>query len=132
MALELVTVEEAKEWLHLSGSSYDAWLAFAIPAVTAAVAQWLKDEWRLYVPELDENGDVVIDSSGDPVPSQDSGGYVIQPNVKIAIVLELASMDQFRAGEGVDNAVPETAGHGYILNKASTNMLAALRKTTIA
>lgn len=129
--LELVTHDEAVAHLRLGESADDAWLSIFIPAISAAVAGWLKDEWRLYLPETDSGG-IVVDSSGDPVPLQDSSGFVVNPVVKAAVLLELGSTYRFREGEGKDNVVPDAAGYGYVLNKASTGMLAPLRKPTIA
>lgn len=132
MALELVTTDEAKAHLRLSGTADDSWLAIFIPAVSGAVALWLKDDWRLYVPEEDSGG-IVVDSSGDPVPFQDSNGYIVRPVVKAAVLLELASIFRFREGEGTENVLfPNAAGYGYVLNKASTSLLAGLRKSTVA
>lgn len=129
--LELVTRAEAAAQLRITldsnGGDDGPWLDIFIPAISQAVAQWLKDEWRLYVPELDSNGDVLKDSNGDPIPT-----VVVQPIVKGAVLVELASAFRFREGEGTENVVPADAGYGYMLNKTSTAMLAALRKTTIA
>ena len=131
MVANLVTHSEARYQLRLDEPSGgqdapdDPWLDIWIPAVSAAVAQWLKDEWRLYVPEEDSSG-VLTDSNGDPIPST-----VVQPNVKAACLVELASQFRFREGEG-DNRVDQAEGHGYMLNKTSTALLQALRKTTVA
>lgn len=129
--LELVTPEEAAAQLRIeldsNGGADGAWLAIFIPAISQSVAQWLKDEWRLYVPEIDSSGDVVTDSNGDPIPTG-----VVQPIVKGAVLVELASAFRFREGEGTDNVVTPDAGYGYMLNKTSTAMLQALRKSTVA
>lgn len=139
--LELVTREDAIAQLHLeedgsSGSSEDVWLSFAIPAISQAVALWLKDDWRLYVPENDAEGNVVIDSSGDPVPEIDSSGNMtVQPIVRMAVLLELASQNRFREGEG-DNGMPQgdrlDSQWGYILSKGATALLSGLRKPTLS
>lgn len=129
--LELVTHDEAVAHLRLDETADDAWLSIFIPAVSEAVANWLKDEWRLYVPEMDSGG-IVVDSSGDPVPMVDSNGYTVRPVVKAAVLIELGSVYRYREGEGKDNVVPDAAGYGYTLNKASTAMLAGLRKSTVA
>lgn len=130
--IELVTIEEARAQLRIddvdsNGGPDDLWLAIWMPAISEAVANWLKDSWRLYVPEVDSGG-VVVDSSGDPVPAIP---LVVRPVVKGAVLLELSSMYRFREGEG-DNVVPSDAGYGYSLNKASTSLLASLRKSTVA
>lgn len=128
--LELVTRAEAAAQLRITldsnGGDDGPWLDIFIPTISQAVAQWLKDDWRLYVPEFDSNGDVLKDSNGDPIPTA-----VVQPIVKGAVLVELASAFRFREGEGTENVVPADAGYGYMLNKTSTAMLAALRKTTI-
>lgn len=131
--LELVTVADAREQLRLDDSADDAWLAISIPAISEAVALWLKDSWRLYVLELDADGKPIIDSNGTPVPVVDSNGLnITKPIVRLAVLVELASHSRFREGEGTENVVTPDAGYGYVLNKASTNLLVALRKPTVA
>lgn len=129
--LELVTIEEARAQIRLDDSADDVWLEVFIPAISAAVASWLKDDWRLYLPMVDMDGDVITDSSGDPIPDEDSNGLIVHPSVRSAVLIELASQYRFREGEG-DNAVPADAGHGYVLSKTATALLAALRKSTVA
>lgn len=130
MTISLVTLAEARAHLYIdvdgtAGSPHDTWLNIFIPAVSDAVINWLKDEWRIYEPEVDSSGDVVVDSSGDPIPTS-----VIRKSVKAACLIELASQFRFREGEG-DNRVESHEGHGYVLNKTSTALLAPLRKTTV-
>lgn len=129
---ELVTVAEAK--LHLRADTADeAWLQIFIPAISQSVLNWLKDTWRAYMPELDADGNPIIDSAGDQIPIVDSDGDMTPRwEVKAAVLIELASVFRFREGEGTDNVVPSDAGHGYVLNKASTALLAPLRKSTLA
>jgi hypothetical protein len=127
---EFVTIQEAYAHLRLgdydsSGGPDDDWLAIFIPAISQAVALWLKDDWRPYVPEV-ASGGVVVDSSGDPIPTD-----VVRPVVKAAVLLELASVYRYREGEG-DNRVDQAEGWGYVLNKTSTALLAPLRRPTVA
>lgn len=134
--LELVTLDQARQHLRLDsdsdGGSDDAWLATFIPAVSEAVALWLKDDFRLYEWFLDSNGDTVLDSNSDPIPATDgSGNPIVRKVVEAAVLVELSSQYRFREGEGADNVVPPEAGHGYMLNKASTSLLSGLRKTTV-
>ena len=133
---DLVTIDEAREHLRLdydgAGGADDGWLAVFIPAISQAVALWLKDEWRLYVPERDSGGEIVTDENGNPVPAEDNEGYrIVQPVVRAAVLIELDSAYQFRSGEGRDNVVTPDAGYGYVLNKASTALLAPLRRPTV-
>ncbi len=135
--LELVTIDDARQQLRLdeidsNGGADDAWLALAIPGVSEAVRSWLKDDWRLYLPERDTAGAVITDTDGDPIPAEDSNGNPItHPTVRLAVLLELASQFRYREGEG-DNVVPADAGHGYTLSKGATAILAGLRKPTVA
>lgn len=124
--LELITVDEAAQQLRLDDDAYDDWLAIWIPAVSEAVRSWLKDDWRLYLPERDSNDDIVVDSSDDPVPSE-----VVNPAVKAAVLLELASQMRYREGEG-DNRMQSHEGHGFTLSRGATAMLSGLRKPTVA
>jgi hypothetical protein len=136
--LDLVSVAEARAHLRLDdvnsgGGPDDAWLAIFIPAISEAVATWLKDEWRLYVPSVDSAGDIIVDSAGDPIPALDtSGNPTARPVVRAATLVELGSQFRFREGEGTDNVVPSDAGHGYVLSKGATALLAGLRKSTVA
>lgn len=136
--LELVTVDEARAHLRIDdydsgGGPDDLWLAIWIPAVSEAVALWLKDSWRLFVEEVDSEGNIVRDSNGDPVPAEDSDGPIIRMSVKAAALLELASQYRFREGEGKDNAVPAHEGYGHTLtSKAAVAILTALRRPTVA
>lgn len=127
---DLVTKQQAFDHLRFDtdiATGPDArWLDTWIPVVSGAVLDWLKDEWRAYVPLVESNGPV-IDSNGDPVPSD-----VVLPQVMGAVLLELESMNRFRDGGGKDNVVPSDAGWGYMLNKASTAILAGRRKPTVA
>lgn len=129
---ELVTVAEAK--LHLRADTADElWLAIFIPAISQSVLNWLKDTWRAYMPELDSDGEPIIDSAGDQIPIVDSDGDMTPRwEVKAAVLIELANVFRFREGEGTDNVVTPDAGYGYVLNKASTALLAPLRKSTVA
>lgn len=133
--LELVTKQEAYEHLRLDydsdGSADDGWLDIFVPAVSEAVSTWIKVPERLYDPEVDEDGNVVVDSAGEPVPALDSSGLpTVRRVIKAAVLLELASQYRFREGEG-DNVVPAEAGHGYVLSKGATALLVALRKSTV-
>ncbi len=132
--LELVTIDEVAAQLRVDNA--DPWLPIWIPIVSQAVASWLKDSWRLYMPELDADGKVVVDSSGFPIPAEDSSGLILNPAVRGAVLVELASQYRFREGASdraaSDNSVPADAGYGYVLSKGATALLAPIRKTTVA
>ena len=130
--IELVTIEEARAHLRIDdvdsdGSPDDLWLAIWMPAISEAVANWLKDEWRLYVAEVDSGG-VVVDASGDPVPALP---LAARPVVKAATLIELERQYRFRGGES-EADVGSHEGHGYTLGKGATALLSSLRKSTVA
>jgi hypothetical protein len=134
--LELVTKAEARAQLRLddvgsAGGPDDVWLDVFIPSVSEAVRSWLKVDERLYLPQRDSAGDIMRDSAGDPIPQEDSNGPIVNPSVRAAVLIELASQFRFREGEG-ENVVPADAGHGYVLSKGATALLAGLRKSTVA
>jgi len=130
--INLVTTDEAR--IHLRADTADyPWLTIFIPAISEAVFSWLKEEWRAYVLERTADGSVIFDSNGDGIPVIDSNGdMIVSPLVKAAVLVELAGTFQFRAGEGTDTVVPADAGHGYILGKGATALLAGVRKSTLA
>jgi hypothetical protein len=133
--MELVTKAEAYAHLRLDfdseGSPDDSWLDIWIPAVSDAVALWLKDSWRLYLPELDSEGEPVLDSNGDPIPREDSNGDpILRPAVRGAVLIELERQYRSRGGED-DTDVEPSAGHGYVLGRGATSLLNGLRKTTV-
>ena len=126
----LVTIEQARVQLRAEAAD-DAWISLWIPIVSASVASWLKDSWRLYEPEIDSAGEVVLDSNGDPVAALDSSlEPVVRAEVQGAVLVELASQYRYREGEG-DNVVPDAAGHGYMLSKGATALLVPLRRSTV-
>lgn len=131
----LVGIEDARRHLRIDDfdgtSPEDPWLEMMIPAVSQAVLLWLKDETRAYVLAVDSSGDVILDSSGDPVVEEDSHGPVVKPVVKAAVLVELASQYRFREGEGVAR-VPADWGHGYTLSVGATSLLTPLRRSTVA
>jgi len=135
--IDLVTVAEARAHLRIDdfdsgGGPDDLWLSIFIPAISEAVALWLKDDWRLYEWELDDDGNTVLDSSGDAVPAIDSNGQTTTRfAVKAAILVELERQYRFRGGES-EADVQSHEGHGYTLGKGATALLSPLRKSTVA
>ena len=137
--LELITKEEARDQIRLDSEQSslgvtgpdDAWLSIWIPAVSEAIRSWVKDDWRLYLPSRDSNGDVITDSDGDPVPEESSDGFIVHPTVRGAALLEIASQYRYREGEG-DARMEAHEGHGYTLSRGATLLLSGLRKTTVA
>lgn len=122
--MNLVTIEQARAHLRIDGDFDDDWLSAAIPAVSQAVLLWLKDESRAFQPEIDSNGDEAVDSNGDP-------SLMVRPIVRMATLVELATLYRYREGEG-NTGVPQHWGHGYTLSVGATALLTPLRKSTVA
>jgi hypothetical protein len=129
--IELVTTAQARSHLRLdsdsNGGADDDWLAIFIPAISEAVASWLKEEWRLYEWLEDSNGDYLEDSAGDFLPDTANVRWA----VKAAVLVELERQYRYRGGES-EADVPSEQGHGYTLGKGATALLSPLRKTTVA
>lgn len=125
----LVTLQEAKEHLLVDTSAGDSWLTMVIEGVSDAVLRWLKEDWRAYVLLEDSNG-IVLDSSGDPYPLEDSNGPIVKPVVKMATLVELAVQYRYRDGKDAP-AVPSHWGYGYTLSAGPTSLLTPLRKSTL-
>lgn len=121
--MNLVTIDEARAHLRIDGDIDDVWLESAIPAISQAVLLWLKDESRAYQPDVDSNGDVVVDSNDEPV-------LMVRPIVRMATLVELATLYRYREGEG-NTGVPQHWGHGYTLSVGATALLTPLRKSTV-
>jgi len=83
MALAFITLEEAKQYSRIQHTALDATIIDLIEAASMAVKGYLKSTspWAM---ELDDDGNEVEDSSGDTVPLQDSNGYIVRPQVKMA------------------------------------------------
>lgn len=123
--MNLVTLVQAQAHLRTDSDADDAWINDAIEDVSGAVASWLKDSWRLYLPSGFE------DSQGVPIPAEDSNGLIINPVVRRAVLIELAQQYRFRDGSGAA-AVPSHWGHGYVLGAGATSILSGLRRSTVA
>lgn len=128
---DLVTIDQARNHLRTDSAADDDWLEMMIPAISGAVLSWLKQDWRAYVPETDAEGDVIVDSNGDPIPFEDSNGMTVKPQVMAAVLVELGQQYRFRDGSDAA-AVPSHWGHGYVLGAGATSLLSSLRKPTVA
>lgn len=127
----LVTLQAARAHLLMDTTDMDAWITLTVEAVSDSVVAWLKEPWRAYELEVDSSGNVLLDSSGDPVVLLDSNGDpVVKPRVKHAVLVETAL--QFRFREGAESAyqVPANWGHGHALGYGATALLASVRKAT--
>lgn len=128
---DLVGMQDARDHLRIDNDADNSWLMMWIPAISQAVMTWLKDEWRAYVPATDDEGNVLFDSSDEPILEEDGDGEPIpKPVVSAAVLVEISQQYRFRDGSGA-SAVPSHAGHGYVLGAGATSLLSALRKTTL-
>lgn len=128
---DLVGMQDARDHLRIDNDADNSWLMMWIPAISAAVLSWLKDEWRQYVLATDADGNVLLDSNEIPIPLEDGDGEpLINPLVSAACLVELSQQYRFRDGSGAAS-VPSHAGHGYVLGTGATSLLNGLRKTTV-
>lgn len=126
-----VTLEEVKSQLMMDNDAADGWINMMILAISGAVMSWLKEEWRAYEVLRDAAGKIMVDSNGDPIVLTDSNGdALVNPIVKAATLVEIASQFRFRDGDGAP-AVPSHAGHGYVLSAGPTSLLSGLRRSTV-
>lgn len=119
--MNLVSLDEAKDHLYIDDDAHDQWLSLMIPAVSDAVAMWVKDADRLFVPESDSNGD--------PIPSAD-----VRPAVKAAVLIELGFQFRHREGDASHSQTGDlySGRYGYPLSYGATMLLTPLRKSTVA
>lgn len=121
--MNLVTLAEAKAHLYIDDDAHDAWLTVFIAAASQAIELWVRDADRLYIKEMDSNGDMVPSTNPHPI-------------VKASVLLELSSHFRFREGESTDNSTPTgdlySGRYGYVLNKTSTALLMPLRKPVVS
>jgi hypothetical protein len=122
--IEYVTLTEASDHLRRDTTDDDNDLSLKIKGASAAVRNYLKQEWRAYVLALDSNGDVVVDSNGNPVPEEDSNGPILRPEVKVATLQMIGEMYKYREGEQTGRI---NEGYGY-LPIAVVALLYPLRK----
>ena len=107
--MSLITVQEAKEHLHIDDNAHDVWLSIAIPAIESAMVLWVGEEVRLY--------------QDDPMTTPHEAA-------RLALLVELAY--QFRYREGASEMdMTEWFTIGYVLNMSSTALLTPLRKPRV-
>ena len=108
--MSLITIQEAKEQLHIDDNAHDTWLSIVIPAIENAIVLWVGEETRLY---------------------QDDAMMDPQETARLALLVELAY--QFRYREGASEMdMTDWFTTGYVLNMSSTALLTPLRKPRIA
>lgn len=128
----IVEIHDARVHVRADDMDSDEWFAFWIPLVSEIIASWLGDTWRLYELQRDDNGDIVTDENGAPVPMRDAFGEpIINRLVKGAALVELA--DIYTNREGESRKFMEQAGAwGYTLCAGATAILSGIRKSRIA
>ena len=130
MIPNLIEYEDARNHLRIDGDDDDAWLEIFIPVVSEALAACLKDPYRLYEWQTDDDGNYLRDDSGNPLVLRDIDGKpIIRRLVRGAALVELASQYAHREGDG---KTQHEAGHwDYALCVGATNLLTGIRKTTV-
>lgn len=132
----LVEIADARLHVRADDADSDEWFAFWIPLVSEIIASWLGDNWRLYELARDDNGGLVKNENGEPVPMRDAFGEpIINRLVRGAALVELA--DIYTNREGESRKFMEQAGNaggawGYTLCAGATAILSGIRKSRIA
>lgn len=131
----LVTLEQASEHLRRDTNDDDNDLTLKIHAASAAIQNYLKDPLLAFQYLKDENGVLILDSSGLPELEIDSSGnYIPRPEVQIATLIVIGVMYADRDGkEYVD---PRSGGGlerlgNMSLPKAVHWLLDPIRKPTL-
>lgn len=118
----LVTLEQASDHLRRDTTDDNADLTLKIMAASNAVINYLKSA-SPYELERDSSGDIIYDSSGKPVPVEDSSGNpVVLPEVELATLYLIGVYYKDRDGETM-----KEWQHGY-LPFPVTSILYPLRK----
>ena len=130
----LVEIHDARVHVRADDTDSDEWFEFWIPLVSELIASWLGDTWRLYELLRDENGVVVTDEKGTPIPMRDVFGEpIINRLVRGAALVELA--DIYANREGESRRFMENGGNGawgYTLCAGATAILQGIRKSRLA
>jgi len=101
MARDLVTLAQASEHLRRDTEDDNADLQLKITAASRRVLQYLGDQAEF----LDSNGDVPVDSNGDPVD--------VPEHVQAATLLLIGDLYEQREG-GQTASVDSKFGYGYL------------------
>ena len=110
----LVTVQEASDHLRRDTDYDEGDLTLKIHAASSAVMNYLKRNVLAYEPMRTSIGEVVRDSSGWPVPMEDSSGEpLVRSEVKAAVLLMLGELYKNREGEQAGE-IPTQWGYGYL------------------
>lgn len=97
----LVTLEEAKNHLFIDFDTFDADITLKIKSASGMVLNYLKGRKNLYVIELDEDGDPILDSQGYQIYELDSqGDRLVRDEVKHAVLIMLGIL--YRDRDGVE------------------------------
>jgi hypothetical protein len=124
--MNLVTLEEAKAHLQMDHDEDDLLISAQIAAASVAVLNYLKG-WPIGKPIRNEQGAVILDSSGDPEYIYDSNGdLVVREEIKAATLFMVGHLYRLR-----DNNEENAFDRGY-LPMPVTALLYPLRDPALA
>lgn len=110
----LVTLQQASDHLRRDTTDDDTDLTLKVKAASNAVLTYLRNTSYAYIPSVDSSGAIVRDSSGYPVPAQDSSGaYLVQTDVQHATLLLIGEFYKNREAEQ-EGAIDSQWGYGYL------------------
>ena len=121
-----VTLEQAKHQLQMDHDDDDTLITSYVNAASKAVKNYLKSASPFEI-ERDAHGNLVLDSSGDPIYITDSqGAYIVSAEVQQATLLLVGYFYKDR-----DNNADGAYEQGY-LPKPVTALLYPLRDPALA
>lgn len=111
--MNLVTLTDAKRHLLMDHADDDVYISSLISAASGAVLTYLKGA-PVGQPERDEQGAIVVDSSGEVVYERDSSGtLVVRYEIRAAALLLIGELYKNREAEQ-DGEIPTQHGYGYL------------------
>lgn len=110
--MNLITLEEAKQHLYVDHDADDEYILAQIAAASGAILNYLKGA-PIGQPDRDEQGAIMLDSSGDPIYQYDSNGLVIRYEIQAAVKILLGELYKNREATQ-DGRINEQAGYGFL------------------
>lgn len=128
----LVTLQEASDHLRRDTGDDDNDLTLKIIGASAAIQNYLQNPMLAYEYAMDEWGNPVLDSSGDPFLATDSSGdFIVRHEVKIATLIMVGYLYKDRDADEYTKKAEDRIGKTY-LPQAVHWLLDPLRKPVLA
>jgi hypothetical protein len=127
--MRLISLEYAKHHLYVDHDEDDSYIGSLIDAASNAVLDYLKGN-PVGQPMRDEQGRIMVDSSGDTIYQYDSSGLVISAPIRQATALLVGEFYKNREAEQQGD-INNQYGYGY-LPRPVTALLYPYRTPSLA